>query len=675
MRQGAVLLFLLLAGCAPAKEVARTARPTAAAVATAAPALGPPGVVATFDVTNDDRRLQAARVVSFGQLFPPGRVRPDTRLEVTLNGRPADWQMDPKALGSDGAVRHAVLSIRTPPMAAGATLHGVIRTTAARQARAGRPAALPPRVDLTLRLADAPTAVVHAVLEPARGAIVAQGPPWLAGPLVREQRYALALGRGLQADLDVWTPTAGPSRVDLILHNDAAQNSDIATQGYDLSLQLDGRAAFSVAGVRQPPYTTWRRTVWSDGAPPPRITPDTRALMALGATPDYARIHPDPAAARALHKAATSNPGPLSLAGVTPYMPTTGGRADIGPLPTWAVFYLLDPTRENQETLMADASAAGAMPWHVRDPRTGRPVRADQHPDVWLDDRGRAVPGVLGRRYARPEGPIEPDDAHQPSLSYLTYLLTGSQYDRDELAMQAAYVVLAVNPDYRGPQGLLLGSQVRALAWDLRTLANAAFILPADDPLQAYFEARLRDNLRAIQARYVTGRDLEGAGELRGYVPGPYLVQGAVAPWQEDYLVMVLGWIDSMGFAEARPVLEWMTNFVAGRFTSGDRGYDPIYGTPYYLRVADPQSNAPLTRWGDAFRATFDPVRQPVRTLDYPAWGGGYAALARGALASLVHTTGSPKAREAYAYVRAHTPRMEAGYPTEPTFAMDPGRP
>jgi hypothetical protein len=407
------------------------------------------------------------------------------------------------------------------------------------------------------------------------------------------------------------------------------------------------------------------------------MVPDLALLKATGAVPRYADIEPDPRE-MAKYRATTLDDGapPLDPSGLTTYMPTTGGRADIGPLPTWAVFYLLDPSRENEKSVMATGDAAGSVPWHVRDDATGGPIRIDAHPDVWLDGRGHAVPGAMARKYYVSHTKWTPDDAHQPSLSYLPYLLTGSQFYRDELAMQAGYVLLGVDPVYRGgAAGIMLGSQVRAVAWDLRTLANAAFLLPASDPLQAYFEGRLRANLNAILERYARGHELDGAGELKGYVPGPYAVEGALPPWQEDYLVIVLGWIDAMGVPEAKPVLHWMSNFTAGRFTNGARGYDPIYGTPYFLYVREPATGALFGTWSAAFQRTFDPQHHPVTSLDHPDWGGGYAALARGALASLMTADPSPQVAAAYAFVRDHTSAMNANYSKEPTFAIAPASP
>jgi hypothetical protein len=632
------------------------------------------GELATFAVTNDGPGPHTETVATFGQVFPPGRIGPHSQLAVTLNGVSVPAQMDAKALNPDGSVRHAVISARVPATRPGESLKGVISATG--QTATAPPSSTPPALsglNLMIRFSGAPTArTVSLDLPELTRSAPAQPTPWLSGPLVQERRYWAKAGE-IDVAFDVKTPAVGPALVDVIFHNDAAQNRTIAPAVYSAELRWDGRLLYETTAVTHHPYQTWHTVISSDGAPPLRVTPDPRLLISLGATPHYGAFRPDPEIVAAMHTSAVQPGPPLSHSGnVTPYMPTTGGRADIGPLPAWAVFYLFDPSRQNHETLFANADVAGAVPWHVRDVEHDGPISVERHPKVWLDYRGRPEPGVLERKYEPTDGVWSIDDGHQPSLTYLAYLLTGSQYYRDELTMQAGYVLLAVSPGYRrGAEGSVLPAQLRGIAWNLRTLATAAYILPTSDPYQAYFQAKLQTNLDEMDRRFVRNGELAAAGELVGYVPGAY-DEAHTAPWQDDYLVMVLGWIHTMGFEDARPILGWMTNFVAGRFTNGGRGYDPLYGAPYEFYIADPRSKTPLTTWAAAFKASFDPSAGPLTSLDQPDWGGGYAALARAALASLNNAAPSPQAAAAYAYVKAQTPRMEAGYSKDPAFAIVP---
>jgi hypothetical protein len=579
--------------------------------------------------------------------------------------------MNAKALYDDGSVRHGIMSVALPAMRGGSELAGAIVGAAGPSAPAMAPPVLP---DLTVTLTFDPQTghakIFRFSLADIGSMPAARAPaPWLEGPLVREQRYYGPAMNGIQLVFDVWSPATGTPHVDVIFHNDSADNPDIDTRTYDVTIALAGTQVYQARSVWHYAHAVWHKVVGAAN-PPPRIVPDIQLMKDTGAIPNYARISPDPGEmAKFRPQRLDDGAPPLDSAGLTMYMGTTGGRADIGPLPAWAVFYLLDPSRQNANTLFATADAAGAVPWHVRDPKTNGPIDIDTYPNVWLDGRGQAVAGILARKYYVSDTKWVPDDAHQPSLTYLPYLLTGSQYYRDELAMQAGYVLLAIDPAYRkGSAGLTLASQTRAIAWDLRTLANAAFILPAGAQSR-YFRSKLQENLREIVRRYIDGHELDGAGEIKGYIPGPYAVDGATPPWQDDYILIVLGWIDRMGIADAKPVIEWMTNFAAGLFTNAARGYDPIYGTPYFLYVREPETGQLIGTWAAAFKRTFT---KPVTALNYPDWGGGYAALARAALASIISATGSSRARDAYRFVLDKTPGMDANYPKYPVFAIVP---
>ena len=65
-------------------------------------------------------------------------------------------------------------------------------------------------------------------------------------------------------------------------------------------------------------------------------------------------------------------------------------------------------------------------------------------------------------------------------------------------------------------------------------------------------------------------------------------------------------------------------------------------------------------------------MKAPLRQIDNPDWAGGYAALARASLATLLNAAPSAQAAAAYAFVKEQTPRMEASYRKEPAFAIVP---
>ena len=268
------------------------------------------------------------------------------------------------------------------------------------------------------------------------------------------------------------------------------------------------------------------------------------------------------------------------------------------------------------------------------------------------------------------------DDAHQPSLTYLPYLLTGSQFYRDELAHQAAFVLLMVDAGYRGgAQGLFMGEdngsyeQVRALAWSLRTLAHAAYILPASDPMRGYFDAKLKGNLAKMVQLYVRDGTMKSAGALEGWVQGAYEPEGVLAPWQQSFLIVVLNWINDMGYHDAGQVASWMSNFIAGLFTNQDQGFNPDNGAAYNVRVYDPKEQYRFKTWAEAFtRSDLDDLSFNEIEEEWKAYGN----VMRAGVGAAYAASRSPRAWQAYQFVSNRANRVEMPYRGDPTFAIVP---
>ena len=155
--------------------------------------------------------------------------------------------------------------------------------------------AAPPDLDIVLTFAPGTdhTKTLHARLSDVMNAPVThKTAPWLTGPLVREQRYYGPAMNGIQVVFDVWSPVAGAPHVDVIFHNDSADNGDIDTQTYNVAITLDGRPAWHADNVWHYPHATWHKII-SAGDAPPRAVPDMRLLREIGAIPNYADIRPD----------------------------------------------------------------------------------------------------------------------------------------------------------------------------------------------------------------------------------------------------------------------------------------------------------------------------------------------------------------------------------------------
>jgi hypothetical protein len=667
--RGLILSLALLAGSVPTSFAASGAAPDT-------------GSVGKFELHADTS--MPARTISFGQVFLPGTVQRSDHLQVILDGHAVPTQADPKAFNGDGSIRHAILTVEVPKLRSGQKLNGSIVKQAGDAAPDAPAAAVPmPPLDVIVGLKGANGAVnaidvnLPAIAQNPRNVVSGS---WIKGPLAEERRFMADVSDHLQILFDVFMPQNGPARVDVIFHNDWTGIHHDDNLDYDVEMRLAGAAVYQARGVHHYTFATWHHLLWADGKPSVRIVPDLAGLEAAAAVPRY---DPDfdiggDITGEVSQSASKLGDAPMSNGTVDKHMPDTGGRMDIGPMPTWAVVDLRNGEEDSRKLLLANADAAGTVPWHLRDRKTGQPLSIDAHPNLWLDSRGgETVQGVLPEAFSEDSHGWTIDDAHEPALTYLPYLLTGSQYYRDELSAQAAYVLLAYDPNFRGmSHGLIIGEhgdawqQVRGLSWSLRTIANAAFILPANDPMRGYYDAKLKANLAKLVQLYVQDRSMKSAGALEGWMPGNYRPDGATAPWQQSFLAVVLSWTNDMGYSDAGRVVGWMSNFLTGLFTSADQGFDPMRGAAYILQVYDPNSGQRFNSWGDAFKKSSlgDMSGKDIND----AWNA-YGMIMRAGTGAALSVTHTPRAEQAYQFALAHSSRLSFRYAAgDPTFAILP---
>lgn len=628
---------------------------------------------------NADSSLPA-RTFSFGQIFLSGALQKNETVQVLLDGHAVPTQMDAKAFHADGSVRHAVLTVELPKLRSGQELKGqIVKQPAMAAAASAGDAAVPPlTVAVSLKGGQRVMLDLQAIARDPHGA---QPGFWLTGPLAQERRYMADVNDHLQVVFDVFTPKTGPARVDVAFHNDwtGIRNGD--NLDYDVDMALGGASIYQARGVHQYTFSNWHRLIWTDGKDQPRVVQDLAVLQAVGAVPRYDRNFPF-ARDVADDMAGAANrlsDKPMASGTIDHHMPDTGGRWDLGPMPTWSVADLLAGSEYTRKLVIANADGAGTVPWHLRERKTGLPLTIDAHPKTWLDSRGEGTvqEGVLPEPFLEENHGWTLDDSHQPALSYLAYLLTGSQYYRDELASQAAFVLMSYDQNYRGgAHGIIIGEnaeswqQVRGLAWSLRTIANAAYILPASYPLRGYFDAKLKGNLAKLAQVYILDRKMKSAGPMEGWVSGDYRDEGATAPWQQAYLAVVLAWVNDMGYADAGRMAGWMSNFLAGLFTSGDQGFDPMRGPAYSLAVFEPSSGKLLNNWGESFKRS--KLADLTRQQEIESWQN-YGRIMQAALAGALSAAPSPRLQSAYETVRTRADQVTyRPSRMDPTFAILP---
>ena len=622
--------------------------------------------------------------VTFAQAFRVGDV-PDSVVAV-VNDEPWATQVDVKRRHPDGSVRHAVITVSAPELAAHERVEVELRSTAAE----GDTAA-PSLADLLAGGFDAVVGVTESgITYTASARALLEGTPpvrWLSGALVNELRVSGPLAAGtaphpaLAVSFDIRFQGPDGARVSTVLEN--AFHDTPGNLTYDVSISgVD--PAFEARGVEHFHHARWRHVAaWGTAMPTVSVRHDTAYLIEVGVLPRYdlSRVVPQSSIDALLASWNESDHGILGNGIVTAYFPTTGGRGDIGPLPSWTTLALLSQSKEAIEVTHGVGDLAGSFSVHYRDRETGRAMSIDDHPTVTLNQSAGQYsdPGDKLPSCANCDSPYTVDAAHQPSLSFVPYLLTGDPYYLDELYFWASFNFIDQNWDYRGKeQGLLESQQVRAQAWTLRTLAHTAWIAPDGDPEGPMLEDKLANNLTWYANNAVGSNPFGWWGAQSnwgqdGGRPDENMaadVRYYTSPWQSDFLVWAFDYTAALGYTEAAPTRDWLAGFTVGRFTH-DPEYNPYDGAPYHIAVSSDTGDNYAT-WAELWEKSFanrtdpSPTEMPTASCAYC-----YPAIARVALGAALHGSVTD-AQQAYDFVNESLTPFDDAYDEDPTWAIVP---
>lgn len=355
-----------------------------------------------------------------------------------------------------------------------------------------------------------------------------------------------------------------------------------------------------VAAEEVPRHFWFGRWRWQSS--PRRISQEIPSLRGRGLIPPYAH-RSDKNFPRTRAPGAPQRYRLMELAGIEPKMGSTGERADIGLVTEHQARFLCTEAGDALATLRAQAEAAGTLPWHMRDERSGGPVDLDRHDKMsWYGDPNVGHPHV---RLAQTG--IEIDSAHQPALAYVPYLLTGDPYHLEDLQFAANYNRGSLPPAYR-----LSVPQPRAFAWSLRTLAQAAKVTPDATPkwllpaayfrndlarTREWFEASYVDSTEPIHTVFRATDNPEHARDEPPQAPGGTWI----SPWQHEFLVAVMGWVVLMGFEDWRKAFLWALGGTIAR-TSGRSGWARSHPSPYRLILKSKRDGPVARSWEEAWR-------------------------------------------------------------------------
>jgi hypothetical protein len=428
---------------------------------------------------------------------------------------------------------------------------------------------------------------------------------WMSGPLAYEARSVVTPSAGtahpfLRVNFDTRVYSNGKGRVDVAVEN-VLDKVGATTVTYDVAIAVNGQTVFTQAGVQHYYLTRWRKVFPIAGTIVASITPDIRPFNIARILPPYLPLVDNQIGVPTGVEFDILNSGALDR-----NMPAHGGRPELAPYPDWTARYLVHKDQTQRSYVLANGDLSGSWPIHVREasgsatPGVGaeRFVSLDQRPTLWYDSRanpdfdfikGGPMPiREYGSLDPGPgQSPLIPDDAHQPSLAYVPYLLTGDRYYAEEMAFWANYGMIRTYPGdgVRAGDGILAYNEVRGIGWALRNLAEAAALYP-DGPVKDYLSAKTMSNLQW----------LDSFANAQNAAANPFRVlwigkrpdgNQYISLWEQTYLAYAIDRALKLGFTAGQAHRDAIAQFQLRLFTS-DPQYPKAQGAPYIVAVGTP---------------------------------------------------------------------------------------
>jgi hypothetical protein len=532
---------------------------------------------------------------TFAMVFAPGAVPAGTSLAATdKSGAPIPLQVDIKAKNRDGSLRHAILTVPRS---------GTIQLAAGTPAQ-GAPvalSALPGDFDTVVTLDFGDRKLSASAREMLRG----KPETWLSGPLVSEWWIAGpfrdASGKSdphLSARFGLRSYGAGrPLRIEVDVENTWTWAANPKSYRYNVQIDAHGKTVYTRANVVQQAHTRWRQTFWWDAPADVTARYDIADFKAARAIPNYASRDADLGPLN--HTFAGKLRGPMQTGIIYPAMPVTGQRPDIGPLPGWTVAWLLSMDSRMADIMLNAGDLGGSYPSHYRNEKTGRPATSEEFPKisthynfVGRGDGNLPLPDLAGL-----PKPFTAEAAHEPSLAFVPYLVTGERYYLEELQFWSQWNAWGTAPEYHGyAKGLIGWDQIRGQGWSLRTLAQAAWATPDGDPLKAVLARQMKANADWYDSTYANNPQANVFHvALRASDNAD-----SVAPWMDDYLTWAAQYAVQLGFDEFRAFARWKAVAPVQRMINPDYCY--IMASKYYMKVMDRPHHF-ISNWADAYVA------------------------------------------------------------------------
>lgn len=649
--------------------------------------------VASFKVNIVDKNPYATT----GIFLKKGQYNPtkNSLVAYTENNIAVPLQFDVQNRYNDGSVRFAILTVQKPDNIQ--NNFEVILKKDRKFIQNGTVKPLRPDIKIIITMPNGNKKTIS--LKDAKS----EAQAWRNGSLVDIRRYFASISKELMVEFDITTYGNGMARSDVVMRYDRIYETPMRSIGYNAEIFVNNKSFKKLENIRQNHHSKFRLPI-RFGFSKDNITAlnihkliDTRALARYDITfgvdqdaidDDYDRL-----------KNANNSIRGNSL--INPAFGTTGARDEIALLPQWAVRYLLTSHDKARQVTLQQGETAAYIPWHFIDSKTHKIPLPDTHPKLRIDYRATVQKNGIGPYNSKDTG-WSIDIAHQPSLSYIPYVITGDRYYYDNLLAAYTWTRFSIiNENYgilRDPNLRTQNfAQTRGYGWLQRLTAETALVTPENTKLSRHLEKQMKADVNYFQKGHIQGIEYGGGkygnptGELYGMLHGWGADTGRENPlFMQNLAAIAMAFHANSGMNDGmRSISAFHTNFISGLFLQKNNGFPPQYGSAYKMLQFTPSKNGIKTKmgtvkiaqsWSDVFKYStesgfFNKATQEINQkgiTGYPEKPDLFVAYARAAQAMMYNTTKDPQALEAYGFLAQYLPNAKDGYHEKPAYLIVP---
>lgn len=645
------------------------------------------GDLTSFKVEITDKNPYATT----GMFFKNGQLNlaNNTVTARTPKGTPVNIQCDAQNFYPNGSVRFALITIEKP--ADTDNEFEVILSSTLGDTPETKITGLKPQVKVTLKRSDFGEKSV--MLSAAQSEVT----PWRSGNLVDVRRYYAPVTPDFMVEFDVTTFANGMVRSDVVMRYDRIYETPMKSIDYDMAIFVNDKPYKPLAKIHHNHHSKFRVPI-RFGYNTENITAlnmshimDTKALARYDITLGVAQDVLDRDYENFRNADNSMNGSSL----INPEFPNTGQREEIALLPQWTARYVLTSDDKQREVVLGQGEASAYIPWHFIDSKTNQAPLPHNHPKLYLDYRATLEDNKIEPYNTDDTGWLI-DTAHQPSLSYIPYMITGDRYYYDNLVATYTWSRFCIinegwgilrNPVLRTQNF----DQQRGYAWLQRLTAETALVTPDASPLRKHLTQQMAADVEYFQKGHIDGFEYDGGtkgnptGELFGMLHGLGSDTDRENPlFMQNLAAIGIGFQANSGINRAmKTISAFQTNFISGIFLQKNNGYPPEYGAAYKIMQFIPDEKNGLStamgkirilsRWQDVFKYSvdtgyFDEPTEEVKAGKLP----GFVDYSRAAQAILYNTTQDPRSLEAYGFLAQYLPEIIDDYHYNPAYAIVP---